>query len=369
MKIGLEVHIQLATRTKLFCPCPSKGEENENVCPTCLGFPGSRPRLNAAALRQALLIARIVDSIPLKTTQFSRKSYFYPDLPKGFQITQFESPLAMGGEIRLGRGGKVRVQRLQLEEDPARIVYEGENVLVDHSRCGAPLVELVTEPDIDAPAQAREILEWLEAVLGTEGGAGVMRGWRCDANISTGGGERVEIKNVSGAKTVERALAAEARRQESVAGGGGRVERETRLWDEQRAVTVGSREKEAEADYGYILEPDIPQVDLKEFLGEKELMPEEIDRLRRIALGGGRGRVDPAKIEAKKPEAQAALTEEEIESAREALVDIASTNPKAIADARSNPRALNALIGMVMRSMRSKPSPAALAEWVKEQLP
>jgi aspartyl-tRNA(Asn)/glutamyl-tRNA(Gln) amidotransferase subunit B len=372
MRIGLEVHIQLSTRTKLLCPCPVKGEGNENVCPTCLGFPGSRPALNVSAVRQGLLIARILGSGPLKRTQFSRKSYFYPDLPKSFQVTQFEAPLAMGGEIAAGRRGelRLRVQRLQLEEDPARIVYDGENVLLDHSRCGAPLLEVVTEPDLSTPAQAREVLEWLEGVLGAEGGAGAMRGWRCDANISLESGERVEIKNISGAKGVERALAAEEARQREVVASGGRVERETRLWDEGRGVTVASREKETEADYGYIPEPDIPPVSTRELLGDDTLRPEELERLQKIALGGPRP--SPPPTGARKPRTQAtseALSDAQVGSARAALLEIARTDPKAVADAKRNERAFNALVGRLFKRLADRPDPRSLAEWLKRNLP
>jgi aspartyl-tRNA(Asn)/glutamyl-tRNA(Gln) amidotransferase subunit B len=262
MKIGLEMHFQLPTRSKLFCSCPtSSSEPNTAVCETCLGFPGSRPFLNRQAMEMGLVIAKYFRCRIPERTWFSRKTYFYPDLPKNFQITQYEAPIGSDGEYMLD-DRRVSIWRVHIEEDPGRIKRvgrSGEEVsLVDYDRSGVPLVEIVTGPDLASPEEARrmvdELLLELRHLVGIQ--AQDEQVVRCDCNISMGE-ERVEIKNVQGLRNMERALKAEAQRQEKLLAAGKAVVRETRRYDEERKITMPSREKEAEDDYGYIGEPDL----------------------------------------------------------------------------------------------------------------
>lgn len=260
MKIGLEVHVQLPTRSKMFCSCPTEGdaEPNTRVCPACMGFPGSKPSLNGEALKLGLKLAKMLGcSIP-DTTWFSRKIYFYPDLAKNFQVTQQETPVGLGGVYMLG-DKPIRITRIHLEEDPGKIKRTADgSSLIDYNRSGIPLAEIVTEPDISSPAEARRFLASLLAdirhTIDLEPDS--ERSVRCDCNISVGK-ERCEVKNVTGLKNVERALTFEMVRQTKVLKAGGKIERETRHFDEERKVTTSARKKEFEADYGYINEPDL----------------------------------------------------------------------------------------------------------------
>ena len=278
--IGLEIHVQLPTRSKMFCSCPNAVSEDPNStgCPTCLGMPGSKPTVNKKAIEFAAIAARTLHCELLDKTWFSRKTYFYPDLSKNFQITQFESPIGTEGYLDIS-GRRVGIYRIHLEEDPARSVHdlapEQEFSLLDYNRSGVPLIEIVTKPEMDDPAQAREFLRTLLDELRYVGV--VVEGEdlkiRADANISIKGGERVEIKNVTGLRNLERALEFEHRRQEKLSKARMSVKRETRSFDEEKGVTVASREKEEEQDYGYIFEPDLPVFDLKEVAGLMEFPP------------------------------------------------------------------------------------------------
>jgi len=260
VRIGLEVHVQLPTRSKMFCSCSTAHSEepNTNVCPTCLGMPGSRPSLNRSAVELGLKIAKMLGCTIPETTWFSRKTYFYPDLAKHFQITQYDTPIGEGGKYIL-KGKTIRITRVHLEEDPGKTKRVGDDSsLIDYNRSGIPLVEIVTEPDISSPAEAREFLT--ELISGIrhiidlpEDGE---RSIRADCNLSVGP-ERCEVKNVTGLKNVERALMYEAVRQTKVLKAGGKIIRETRRYDEERKVTTPARKKEFEEDYGYIGEPDL----------------------------------------------------------------------------------------------------------------
>ncbi len=284
VKIGLEVHVGLATESKLFCACPTYGTDNPNsrVCPVCLGYPGSRPVPNSRAIQQALALCHAVKSKVDSEVLFSRKCYFYPDMPRNYQITQFEKPLGTGGEIKLKSGKTIRLIRIHLEEDPAAITYPGsveksEYSLIDYNRAGCPLVEIVTEPDFESPGEARELLKELTRILsyiGVKESDDIMK---ADANISIEetGFTRVEIKNISGYKDVEQALKFEIIRQRMYHKTGKKVIRETRGWDGGK--TFHMRSKEQEADYGYITEPDIPIIHLEdEFLAEAKAMVPEL---------------------------------------------------------------------------------------------
>ena len=262
MKIGLEVHVQLPTKSKLFCSCSTSAEEpNSSICPTCLGFPGSRPSLNRRALEMGVEIARFLDCNIPEEVWFSRKTYFYPDLPKNFQITQYDSALGTDGCF-IVKDKTIGIWRAHLEEDPGRIKRvgkSGEEVsLIDYNRSGIPLVEIVTAPDLSSPEEARiflqELLVELRHIIGTT--AADEQSVRVDANISMGS-ERVEVKNIQGLRNLEKALKFEASRQFKMLEAGMKVIRETRRYDEERKVTMSAREKETEEDYGYIGEPDL----------------------------------------------------------------------------------------------------------------
>lgn len=260
MKIGLEIHVQLPTRSKMFCPCPTEGggEPNTRICPICMGFPGSKPSLNREALKLGLKLAKMLGCNIPDTAWFSRKIYFYPDLAKNFQVTQYETPIGLGGVYMLG-SKPIRITRIHLEEDPGKIKRTADgSSLIDYNRSGIPLAEIVTEPDLASPAEARRFLASLLAdirhTIDLE--ADSERSVRCDCNISVGK-ERCEVKNVTGLKNVERALTFEMVRQTKILKAGGKIERETRHFDEERKVTTSARKKEFEADYGYIGEPDL----------------------------------------------------------------------------------------------------------------
>ncbi|MBI4167537.1 MAG: Asp-tRNA(Asn)/Glu-tRNA(Gln) amidotransferase subunit GatB, partial [Candidatus Aenigmarchaeota archaeon] len=260
-RIGLEVHVQLRTQTKLFCGCPNRfvNEPNTLVCDYCIGLPGTKPRVNRAALDFAILIGSALECKISSPTYFSRKSYFYPDMGKNFQITQYEVPIAHSGKVKLGTK-EINITRIQLEEDPARIVHATDYVLVDYNRSGVPLCEIVTDPDFESPKEAREFLQKLSSILEYLGvyDPNIEGSMRVDANISLGP-SRVEIKNISGFKDVEKALNYEAVRQKNAIRRGQKVVRETRGWDDVAGVTRSQRTKEEEEDYGYIFEGDLPK--------------------------------------------------------------------------------------------------------------
>jgi len=284
LRIGLEIHCQLTNlRTKLFCSCSSdyRGKEpNTVLCPVCSGEPGALPVLSEAAVEDAVMVALALGSRLSRRTIFSRKNYFYPDMPKNFQISQYDGaggmPLALGGQISLTEDKSVRIRRIQLEEDPGKLSYEGTIetspvTLVDYNRAGIALIEVVTEPDIDSPREARLFLQKLRSILehlGVSDGS-LSGAMRCDANISLKGGKRVEIKNISSFKDVERALSFEITRQRSLLGRGLAVKQETRHWDDARRITVSLRVKEEEMDYRYFPEPDLLPIVLSDEYIEK----------------------------------------------------------------------------------------------------
>jgi len=294
VKIGLEVHVQLTSlKTKLFCGCSSdyRGKKpNTLVCPVCLGLPGSLPVLNKKAVEYAVMAALALNCKLSDRMLFFRKNYFYPDLPKNFQITQYDRaggvPLAKNGYLYMeheGRRRKIRISRVHLEEDPGRLVHLGPidhspYTLVDYNRSGVALLEIVTEPDLRSPREARMFLQKLRSILEHLGiFDGSLEGaLRCDANISLAGGTRVEVKNISSFKEVERALSFEITRQKGLLDKGIAVKRETRHWDETRRVTVSLRTKEAEQDYRYFPELDLVPIELnKEFIDKiRAQMPE-----------------------------------------------------------------------------------------------
>jgi len=291
-KIGLEIHCQLTNlESKLFCSCKAnyRGfEPNTNICPVCIGLPGSLPRLNKKAVEKATIIAMALNCNTPDKLAFFRKNYFYPDLPKNFQITQ----LNVYGEHSIGQNGKIsvdnkeiKIRRIQLEEDPGRLIYEGTSektqiTLVDYNRAGTPLVEIVTEPDFENERQVRLFLNILSDLLENldVSNPSLEGAMRADGNISIKGGNKVEIKNVNSFHDLEKALHFEITRQESLVSRDIPIEQETRHWDERRKITISARSKEGEEDYRYFLEGDIPWIliDSQTFAKLKNEMPESI---------------------------------------------------------------------------------------------
>jgi len=291
-KIGLEIHCQLTNlESKLFCPCKANYREfgiNENICPICMGLPGSLPRLNQEAVKKATMIAMALNCSTPDKIAFFRKNYFYPDLPKNFQITQLniygDTSIGGTGSIMLG-DKKINITRIQLEEDPGRLIYEGSSsknliTLVDYNRAGTPLVEIVTEPDFENPKQVRGFLNILSDLLENLGVSdpSLEGAMRADANVSIEGGKKVEIKNIGSFHDLEKATIFEITRQESLHSRDIEIIQETRHWDDKRKITVSSRSKEEDLDYRYFLEGDIPWVTIDSETQQKlkSKMPESI---------------------------------------------------------------------------------------------
>jgi len=295
--IGLEVHVQLETATKIFCGCSTAADDDEEpnsrTCPVCLGLPGALPVLNEGAVEAAVKIGKALDAeIPERTT-FHRKNYYYPDLPKNFQLTQYDAPICQQGSLEISVEGdrrEIGITRAHLEEDPGSLQHKGGNIdtaeatLINYNRAGTPLVEIVTEPDFRSPAETRAFLAKLEEVLEYLGVFDATRdgSLRVDANISLvdaddvdADGEiddavledanRTEVKNISSHKAAEKALAYEVSRQKNAIKRGRALETETRHWDESRGITVSMRSKESEADYRYFREADLPPLEVADW--------------------------------------------------------------------------------------------------------
>jgi len=271
--IGLEVHCQLATRTKLFCACAAEfgAPPNTRVCPLCLGAPGALPVLNEGAVELALRAALALGCTLDPASRFERKHYFYCDLPKGYQISQFARPLASGGGIELAGGKFVRLKRIHMEEDAGKAIHDrGAHTLVDLNRAGVPLIEIVSEADLSSADETHEYLTRLKETLQFAGVSecDMERGsLRCDVNVSlhrpgTPWGTRTELKNLNSFKNVVAALEHERARQRAELEAGRRVRQETRLWDPERAETRTLRSKENEEDYRYFPDPDLPPLAL-----------------------------------------------------------------------------------------------------------
>ncbi len=295
VKIGLECHVQLTKlKTKLFCGCSAdyRGlEPNTSVCPVCLGLPGTLPVPNRRAFELGLMIANALNCEIPETCSFYRKNYTYVDLPKNYQISMYEAPdgsrtLARGGYLTLkadGQRKKIRIWRIQLEEDPGRNVFKGSittspETLVDYNRSGIALCEIVTAPDISSPKEARLFAQKLRSIvehLGVTDGS-LEGSMRFDANISVGGGKVVEIKNITSFKAVQRALGFEVTRQKSLRKRGVVVGRETRHYDELRKITVSLRSKETVEDYRYFRDPDLMPIRITSEMVEsvRRMMPE-----------------------------------------------------------------------------------------------
>lgn len=291
--VGLEIHAELKTATKMFCACVNNPDErtpNLNVCPVCLAHPGTLPVINKEAVKKVLMVGTAAGGTLADYTEFDRKNYFYPDIPKGYQISQFEFPLVKGGTI-----ANVALTRIHLEEDTARSQHEGGRSLVDYNRAGVPLMELVTEPVIHDAATAGAFARELQLLLRTLGAgeANMEKGeMRVEANISVSKddtlGTKVEVKNLNSFRSVERAIAYEAERQAALLEKGEKVVQETRGWDEVKQSTFSQRKKESSHDYRYFPDPDLPALRISEIPEFRDLALPELPwekRARYLSLG------------------------------------------------------------------------------------
>jgi aspartyl-tRNA(Asn)/glutamyl-tRNA(Gln) amidotransferase subunit B len=291
-KIGLEIHIELKTRSKMFCSCkndPDEKHPNINICPVCLGHPGTLPVINREAVRKTIKTGLALNCEISRHTFFERKNYFYPDLPKGYQISQYSTPICKNGFLEID-GKKIRIRRVHLEEDTGRLIHEKDYSLVDFNRAGVPLMELVTEPDIESPKEARKFAEELQLILRylDVSDADMEKGqMRVEANISLSSkkgvlGTKVEIKNLNSFKAVEKALEYEIERQRKILESGKKVIQETRGWDPAREITFSQREKEEAQDYRYFPEPDLPPLEItQEMVDEIRAEIPELPRQKR----------------------------------------------------------------------------------------
>ncbi len=303
--IGLEIHLELQTSSKLFCGCSTTfgRDPNSNCCPICLGLPGSLPVFNRRAIELAVTAALALNSDVQGVSRFDRKNYFYPDLPKAYQISQYDQPLARGGYLKIEVDGNchiINLERVHLEEEAGKLIHSNESIigsdysLVDYNRAGIPLLEIVTAPDITSGREARIFLEDLRSVLLYSGASDCKMeegSLRCDANISlrpVGSdelGTKAEVKNMNSFRAVELALNYEAGRQEEILAAGGTVIQETCHWDEERKQTIPLRGKEGSSDYRYFPEPDLlPLVLEKAFIKQIYDTLPELPAVRRKRL-------------------------------------------------------------------------------------
>ena len=290
--IGLEVHVELKTKTKIFCGCSTEfgAEPNTHVCPVCLGLPGSMPVLNKEVLHFAIKAGLALHCDILPYSKFDRKNYYYPDLPKNFQTSQYDLPICLNGYVDIEVGGetrRIRLTRIHMEEDAGKLVHSGasidtsDNSFVDYNRTGVPLLEIVGEPDLRSGEEARAYLEKLRSImqyLGVSDCRMEEGSMRCDANISVRPvgsdklGTKTEIKNINSFSGVQKGIEYEAVRQAQILEDGGTIQQATRGWDEAKGVTVLQRVKEGDADYRYFPEPDLVPI---------EVTPEYIEEVRK----------------------------------------------------------------------------------------
>src|SRR5438045_3575869 len=371
--IGLEVHVQLLTRTKIFCGCSTRFGDppNTNVCPVCLGLPGTLPVLNKRAVEMAMRAATALNCTVQEHSRFARKNYFYPDLPKGYQISQYELPLATGGWLEVGGAKKrIGITRLHLEEDAAKNLHEGfsqsaTKAYIDYNRCGTPLSEIVSEPDMRTPEEAYAYLTALRQIMLYTGVSDVNMeegSLRCDANVSVrrrGSGKfgtKVEVKNLNSFRFLQKALEYEIERHIGVLESGGRLTQETRLWHQAEGRTVGMRSKEKAHDYRYFPEPDLLPVHVSDVWREevRRSLP-ELPEAKRARFGSAYG-ITPY--------------DAEVLTSTQALADYFEAVVKAGAPGKA---AANWMQTELLRGLKdsgkeisaSPVSPAALAELVK----
>ncbi len=331
--IGMEVHAQLQTRSKMFCGCDAKAfgaAPNTHTCPVCLALPGALPVINRRAVEQAIMVGLALHCRIAETAVFSRKNYFYPDLPKAYQISMYDFPLCRQGYVEIGGADgqrrRIRIRRVHLEEDTAKLIHGGDHSLVDFNRAGLPLIEIVTEPDIRTPEEARQYLIKLRAILRTLGvsTADMEKGaMRCEANVSLRPvgreemGVKVEVKNLNSFRSVKQALEYEIARQRRVLEAGGRVRQVTMGWDERHGRTVEQRSKETAEDYRYFPEPDLPPLHIssawvEEIAAALPELPEE--RQARFVRDYGLAPTDAAVLTTEREVAD--FTEEAIKAGR-----------------------------------------------------
>lgn len=274
--IGLEIHAELKTKSKMFCSCKNDSDEktpNINICPVCMGHPGTLPIVNLEAVRKVIKTGIVLNCQVNKRNYFERKNYFYPDLPKGYQVTQYAVPLVKNGYLITPiKNKKIRIEQIHLEEDTARLIHNKKFSLIDFNRAGIPLMELVTEPDIHSAEDAHEFVKELQLILRylDISDANMEKGeMRCEVNISLSKdinkmGTKVEIKNLNSLKVVEKGIGYEIKRQTQVLENNEKIVQETRGWDDQKEITISQRKKEEAHDYRYFPEPDIPVLNLDE---------------------------------------------------------------------------------------------------------
>ena len=287
--IGLEVHAELKTKTKVFCSCRNEfgDEPNSNCCPVCVGLPGALPIINKKAVELTIMAGLTIGSSFSEVAVFERKNYFYPDLAKSYQISQLEKPICVGGQITLDSGKNIRINRIHLEEDAGKLIHKNDRIgtLIDYNRGGVPLIEMVTEPDISSGAEAVEFLTKYKSLLVFAGVADCKMeqgGLRCDVNLSVKRkgqkelGTRTEMKNLNSFKMVQRAIEYEAKRQIEELEAGKQIVQETRKWDDNRGKSFAMRSKEESQDYRYFPDPDILAVKItqQDIDRAKSQMPE-----------------------------------------------------------------------------------------------
>jgi aspartyl-tRNA(Asn)/glutamyl-tRNA(Gln) amidotransferase subunit B len=296
--VGLETHIHLSTKSKMFCGCKAHfgDEPNTNVCPVCLGYPGVLPVVNMEAVRLGYLVAKALNCELSPISVFERKNYFYPDMPKNYQISQFEHPVGKNGwvDVPTSKGIKrIRIHDVHLEEDAGKMIHAGDMTLIDYNRAGYPLLEIVTEPDLENGEEAEEYLKNFQRIvryLGVSDGNMEEGSLKCDANVSInylgkGLGTKVEIKNLNSSRFVKLSLNYEIKRQSEVLDEGGTLIQETRNWNENRDMTTPMRTKESSNDYRYFPEPDMPPFEPSaEFLAEVETHLVELPADRKIRM-------------------------------------------------------------------------------------
>ncbi|MFA5029575.1 MAG: Asp-tRNA(Asn)/Glu-tRNA(Gln) amidotransferase subunit GatB [Patescibacteria group bacterium] len=307
--IGMEIHVELKTKSKMFCSCLNGYElqerPNQNICPVCLGHPGTLPVINRQALTWTILVGLALNCQIAKVTKFDRKNYFYPDLPKGYQISQYDRPLTFGGHLKIG-DKNISITRIHLEEDTGKLIHVAGGALVDLSRAGTPLMELVTDPVIESAKEAREFCQAYQQILRylEVSEADMEKGqMRCEANVSLQEASKfviensevkplldyklnpkVELKNINSFKAVEKAIEYEIERQTKALETGEKIVQETRGWDEDKLITFSQRSKETAADYRYFPEPDLPPLEIAEELISSlratlpELPPAKLER-------------------------------------------------------------------------------------------
>jgi len=362
--IGLEIHIQLNTKSKMFCSCSNdiwKKDPNSVTCPTCLGLPGALPVPNEEAIRKTQLLGLSLECELNENSSFARKNYFYPDLPKGYQITQFSDPLCVNGHLNTSLG-KIAIRRVHLEEDTGKSIHIKEGTLLDFNKSGVPLAELVTEPDIKNSEQAVEFCKKIRELvrfLDISNGDMEKGNMRLELNISLREDNdkslpnyRVEIKNINSFKFLKTAIEYEIERQEKILSLGEKVEQETRGWNENTKKTVSQRKKEMENDYRYFPEPDIPPMDFsKEYFDilKNELSAKELANKDNSAEASKTSKKAKGKIE------YALNKKEELSKIVKSVI---KDNPIPVKDYKAGKEgALQFLIGLVMRKTAGKADP------------